>query len=88
MADECRWPIVEGVWRGSLLKVSTVNQSFRHRRMFRDHVLDPLCKDIETDLRLQVHSHLKVAGGGGGGQSNPFRNNLCNLSPFLQVSRE
>ena len=51
--------------------------------MFRDRVLDPLCKDIETDLRLQVHSHLRV------GDTNPFRSGnsatICDLSAFLQV---
>ena len=51
--------------------------------MFRDRVLDPLCKDIETDLRLQVHSHLRV------GDNNPFKSGssatICDLSAFLQV---
>ena len=27
---------------------------------FRQRVLEPLCRDIETELRLQAHSHLKL----------------------------
>ena len=57
--------------------------------MFRDRVLDPLCKDIETDLRLQVHSHLRVGDGDSNGLQNPFKSgnsaSICDLSTFLQV---
>ncbi len=50
--------------------------------MLRDIILDPLCKDIEMDLRLHAHSHLQLD------ERNPFRqqgSKLQDLSPFLQA---
>ena len=44
-----------------------------------DKILNPLCHDLETDLRLHVHSHLKLD------DQNPFKSGLKNFSCFLQV---
>ena len=46
---------------------------------FIDQILDPLCGALETDLRLQVHSHLQLD------DSNPFRNGVKTLQSFLQL---
>ena len=45
----------------------------------KNKILNPLCYDLETDLRLHVHSHLKLD------ERNPFKSGLQNLSQFLQV---
>ncbi|XP_076340851.1 strumpellin and WASH-interacting protein isoform X2 [Tachypleus tridentatus] len=42
----------------------------------KEHLLDPLCRDIETDLRLHSHSHLQLD------DRNPFR---VGLTPFLHL---
>ena len=44
-----------------------------------DKLLNPLCHDLETDLRLQVHSHLSLE------ENNPFKVGLQDLSHFLKV---
>uniref|UniRef100_A0A8C4QNR8 WASH complex subunit 4 n=1 Tax=Eptatretus burgeri TaxID=7764 RepID=A0A8C4QNR8_EPTBU len=49
------------------------------RETFQEHVLDKLCKDVEKDLRLSVHTHLKLD------DRNPFRVGLKDLFPILQV---
>ena len=44
-------------------------------------VIDPLCQHLETDLRLQVHSHLQLD------DRNPFQTNggVNDASEFLNV---
>mmetsp|Transcript_35230 Transcript_35230/g.48134 ORF Transcript_35230/g.48134 Transcript_35230/m.48134 type:complete len:1177 (-) Transcript_35230:275-3805(-) len=44
-----------------------------------EHVLKPLRLKIEMDLRLQIHSHLKVA------DRDPFRNGSKDVSIFLNM---
>uniref|UniRef100_A0A0D9WLI9 WASH complex subunit 4 N-terminal domain-containing protein n=1 Tax=Leersia perrieri TaxID=77586 RepID=A0A0D9WLI9_9ORYZ len=47
----------------------------------RKEVVAPLCRDIETDLRLHVHStHLK-----GTVSVNPTKTGVCNLSWYLRM---
>ncbi|XP_066370406.1 uncharacterized protein [Miscanthus floridulus] len=47
----------------------------------REEVVAPLCRDIETDLRLHVHStHLK-----GAVDVNPTKTGVCNLSWYLRM---
>ncbi|KAG0442674.1 hypothetical protein HPB47_015638 [Ixodes persulcatus] len=46
---------------------------------FKEHILDKLCKDIETDLRLQTHSHLQLD------DRNPFRVGLRDYSQILHI---
>ena len=41
--------------------------------------MDRLAKDIETDLRLHIHSHLKLD------DRNPFKVGLKDRSPFLRT---
>ena len=43
------------------------------------HLLEPLCRDIETDLRLHIHMHLQLA------ERNPFKVPLKDLSAFLKL---
>uniref|UniRef100_A0A8C9MI81 WASH complex subunit 4 n=1 Tax=Serinus canaria TaxID=9135 RepID=A0A8C9MI81_SERCA len=42
-----------------------------------EHLLDKLCKEIEKDLRLSVHTHLKLD------DRNPFRVGLKDLAHFF-----
>ena len=43
------------------------------------HLLDKLCKDIEKDLRLSVHTHLKLD------DRNPFKVGLKDLAHFFSL---
>eukprot|EP01087_Luapelamoeba_hula_P010422 TRINITY_DN2761_c0_g1_i4.p1 TRINITY_DN2761_c0_g1~~TRINITY_DN2761_c0_g1_i4.p1 ORF type:complete len:775 (-),score=117.22 TRINITY_DN2761_c0_g1_i4:17-2341(-) len=43
------------------------------------HIIERLCRDIETDLRLHIHSHLHVA------ERDPFRKGLPNLVPLVTL---
>lgn len=45
----------------------------------RKYILDPLCHDIETSLRLSVHVHLQV------NERNPFSSNIPDYGPLLRV---
>ena len=42
-------------------------------------ILDPLCRDVETDLRLHIHSHLAVS------DRNPFKTGVKDLAKFLNI---
>jgi WASH complex subunit 7 len=44
-----------------------------------EQVLQPLCRDIETNLRLHVHSHLQLD------DRNPFRVGIMDFTPFLRL---
>ncbi|XP_078343242.1 WASH complex subunit 4-like [Oculina patagonica] len=44
-----------------------------------EHLLQPLCRDIETDLRLHIHQHLQLD------DRNPFKVGLRDLSQFLKI---
>lgn len=70
-----------------LLKVSNVNVSsldsyeMEIERALSNEIIEPLCRDIETDLRLHVHSaHLK-----GSVNVNPTKTGLRDLSWYLQL---
>lgn len=45
----------------------------------RKYILQPLCHDIETSLRLSVHVHLQV------NERNPFTSNIPDYGPLLRV---
>lgn len=47
--------------------------------VFRQHLLDRLCKEIEKDLRLSVHTHLELD------DRNPFRVGLKDHAHFLSL---
>lgn len=49
------------------------------KNYFKEKVLLPLCRDLETDLRLQAHSHLQLD------DRNPFKVPLHDVSAFLKV---
>ena len=42
-------------------------------------LLEPLCRDIETDLRLHIHKHLQLQ------DRNPFKVSLKDLANFLKL---
>ncbi|XP_020600408.1 WASH complex subunit 4-like, partial [Orbicella faveolata] len=44
-----------------------------------EHLLQPLCRDIETDLRLHIHQHLQLD------DRNPFKVGMKDLSQFLKI---
>ncbi|XP_069694005.1 WASH complex subunit 4 isoform X2 [Periplaneta americana] len=44
-----------------------------------DQILQPLCHDIETNLRLHVHSHLQLD------DRNPFRVGVMDFTPLLRL---
>eukprot|EP00051_Salpingoeca_urceolata_P019308 m.280544 g.280544 ORF g.280544 m.280544 type:complete len:1394 (+) comp19399_c4_seq16:109-4290(+) len=48
--------------------------------MFEKHILLPLCRDIETDLRLQVHTGVVQLD-----DRNPFKTSTKDLTHFLRV---
>lgn len=43
------------------------------------HLLDKLCKEIEKDLRLSVHTHLKLD------DRNPFKVGMKDLAHFFSL---
>ncbi|KAM8892119.1 WASH complex subunit 4 isoform 2-T4 [Spinachia spinachia] len=45
--------------------------------VFNEHLLDKLCKEIEKDLRLSVHTHLKLD------DRNPFKVGMKDLAHFF-----
>ena len=47
--------------------------------MVLQHLLDTLCRDVETDLRLHIHMHLQLDS------RNPFRVASQQLSTFLRM---
>ncbi|XP_043943762.1 WASH complex subunit 4 [Protopterus annectens] len=47
--------------------------------VFHEHLLDKLCKEIEKDLRLSVHTHLKLD------DRNPFKVGMKDLAHFLSL---
>ncbi|RMX41703.1 hypothetical protein pdam_00019853 [Pocillopora damicornis] len=44
-----------------------------------ENLLQPLCRDIETDLRLHIHQHLQLD------DRNPFKVGMRDLSQFLKM---
>lgn len=46
---------------------------------FTQNLLSPLCQAIETDLRLQIHTHLQLD------DRNPFKVGMRDLSHLLRV---
>jgi WASH complex subunit 7 len=49
-------------------------------KQFREHWLDMLCRDVETDLRLHIHMHLQLDS------RNPFRVPTQQLATFLRMT--
>ncbi|KAK7891691.1 hypothetical protein WMY93_023654 [Mugilogobius chulae] len=47
--------------------------------VFSEHLLDKLCKEIEKDLRLSVHTHLKLD------DRNPFKVGMKDLAHFFSL---
>uniref|UniRef100_A0A8C5N788 WASH complex subunit 4 n=1 Tax=Gouania willdenowi TaxID=441366 RepID=A0A8C5N788_GOUWI len=47
--------------------------------VFNEHLLDKLCKEIEKDLRLSVHKHLKLD------DRNPFKVGMKDLAHFFSL---
>ncbi|CAI9722200.1 Hypothetical predicted protein [Octopus vulgaris] len=45
----------------------------------KEHLMEPLCLAIETDLRLHIHSHLQLD------DRNPYKVGLKDLSNFLRL---
>nr|XP_002122062.1 WASH complex subunit 4 [Ciona intestinalis] len=48
-------------------------------RSLRHHLLDKICKEIENDLRLSVHTHLKL------NDRNPFKSSIKSLRQLLSL---
>ena len=73
--------------RNALAQVKHINAKElldRHesfvRRSLERHIIEPLCSAVETELRIQSHSHL----GSAAGDRNPFKSELpCDLSNQL-----
>ncbi|XP_061108676.1 WASH complex subunit 4 isoform X2 [Conger conger] len=47
--------------------------------VFKEHLLDKLCKEIEKDLRLSVHTHLKLD------DRNPFKVGMKDLAHLFSL---
>ncbi|CAG2204056.1 MRT43 [Mytilus edulis] len=45
----------------------------------KEYLLDPLCREIETDFRLQIHAHLQLD------DRNPFKVGMKDMSQLLKV---
>nr|XP_006633158.1 PREDICTED: WASH complex subunit 7 [Lepisosteus oculatus] len=56
-------------------------ESYDHEIMdvLNEHLLDKLCKEIEKDLRLSVHTHLKLD------DRNPFKVGMQDLAHFFSL---
>ncbi|XP_059091068.1 WASH complex subunit 4-like [Tigriopus californicus] len=77
---DCCQPLTQVV---HLADSKALQSSFEAEIMtiFENTILKPLCKDLETDLRLQVHSHLKLE------DRNPFTSSVSkDLSPLINVA--
>ncbi|KAL6606587.1 hypothetical protein ACP70R_042240 [Stipagrostis hirtigluma subsp. patula] len=74
----------DGLFLLGLGNVGTVTRQFYEEEIenaLREEVVAPLCRDIETDLRLHVHStHLK-----GAVVVNPTKTGVRNLSWYLRM---
>jgi WASH complex subunit 7 len=46
--------------------------------VYLQHILKPLCRDIETDLRLHIHIHLRLD------ERNPFKTGQKDLGAFIK----
>ncbi|XP_071961621.1 WASH complex subunit 4-like isoform X2 [Antedon mediterranea] len=46
---------------------------------FDEHLLSPLCRSVETNLRLSIHQHLQV------GEMNPFKSSMKDQTHFLKM---
>jgi len=44
------------------------------------HLLETLCREVETDLRLHIHMHLQLDS------RNPFRVSCQQLATFLRMT--
>ena len=64
----CCWPIG-----------GPLNAPLMRRVARAQSVLEPLCREIETDLRLHIHMHLQLE------DRNPFKVGLTDLSVFLRL---
>lgn len=65
-----------------LCEVFNSGQTFDSRILSFDppqHLLDKLCKEIEKDLRLSVHTHLKLD------DRNPFKVGMKDLAHFFSL---
>ncbi|KAI6650453.1 hypothetical protein LOD99_5890 [Oopsacas minuta] len=60
------------------LEKATEQQTYWH---IRNKLLDPICNQVETDLRLSIHTHLKLD------DRNPFkqRDDLIDLTHFIRL---
>jgi WASH complex subunit 7 len=47
--------------------------------VLKKHILEPLCRDIETDLRLHIHSHLEVS------DRDPYKTGIKDLVKFVSI---
>eukprot|EP01114_Cavostelium_apophysatum_P015887 TRINITY_DN4419_c1_g1_i1.p1 TRINITY_DN4419_c1_g1~~TRINITY_DN4419_c1_g1_i1.p1 ORF type:complete len:1166 (-),score=413.58 TRINITY_DN4419_c1_g1_i1:31-3102(-) len=47
--------------------------------LLQKHIIDPLCKDIQTDLLFHIHSHLEVS------DRNPMKNGVKDLGRLLKI---
>lgn len=47
--------------------------------LLRENIVNKLCVDIEADLRLHIHVHLKVS------DRTPFKDKIKDLSPFIRI---
>ncbi|PIO15645.1 hypothetical protein AB205_0142600, partial [Aquarana catesbeiana] len=48
--------------------------------VLNEHLLDKLCKEIEKDLRLSVHTHLQLD------ERNPFKTGMKDLAHFFSLT--
>ena len=49
---------------------------------FREHIVTPLCQDIEMDLRYQILTDVIVESE----EKNPFRADVKDLTPFIDLA--
>ncbi|KAG8233309.1 hypothetical protein J437_LFUL013779 [Ladona fulva] len=66
-------------WHRAILPIYFSNIYESHADFHRISILKPFCNDIETDLRLHVHSHLQLD------DRNPFRVGIHNFVPMLRL---
>ncbi|XP_071816027.1 WASH complex subunit 4-like [Apostichopus japonicus] len=45
----------------------------------KEHLIEPICRGVETDLRLSIHTHLQLDS------RNPFKVSLKDINQFLRM---
>ncbi len=66
-------------WQMDSLQCQVASFSHSSITVLLQHLLQPLCREIETDLRLHIHMHLQLD------DRNPFKVGLKDRAAFIRL---